>query len=317
VIAGSQQDRDLPFLPTLLCLWGAGFVTSLVTSFLFLGRVYSPSNAQSPLMVAVNLLLYAAIGAVVVHYLLLSVLDCDIPYSAVLVALVAGSVASTVAQLVLSSGLRGGGSGAALPVAGLGASVLPGLVGAVVSWWLLQNAASSSSSPVTVEPPHAAVDERPVSRQVRLFDDPHAGDPIASAYAETILAIRESALGLVGAVNSIPPDSVPTVIADGLVPYEAAIKRLEHAQLPGTVSPELNEQLLVGLKQLEEDLALAAEEAATTAGTRLYQRGLLSGSMADVSDGGGRFRWELEQSEGLQAVKQALTDLRALGFGNV
>jgi hypothetical protein len=161
------------------------------------------------------------------------------------------------------------------------------------------------------------VTERPAPQQTRVFDDPHAGDPTAIAYSETILAVRESALGLVGSVNSVPPDSVASVIADGLIPYEVATKRLEQAQLPSTVSADLNQRLVAGLKQLEEDLTLTAEEAATTAGNRLYQRGLLTGSMADVSDGGGRYRWELEQSEGLRTVKQALRELRELGFGNL
>ncbi|HTS73626.1 MAG TPA: hypothetical protein VMG74_07935 [Gaiellaceae bacterium] len=313
MVTSSQQDRELPFLPTLLCLWGAGWVTSLVTSFLFLGRVYS-SSTPSTVMVAANLLLSAAIGAVVVQYLLLSVVDCNIPYSATLLALVAGSVASTVARLILASSLQGGASQPVLPIAGLGASFLPALIGAVVSWWLLQNAAGSRSPVATVEPPGAAVSEPPVSRQIRVFDDPHAGDPTASGYSELVSAVRESALGLVGTVNSVPPDSVASAIADGLVPYEVATKRLEQAQLPSTVSPDLHQRLIAGLKQLEEDLTLTAEEAATTAGTRLYQRGLLSGSMADVSDGGGRYRWELEQSEGLRTVKQALRELRELGF---
>ena len=204
-----------------------------------------------------------------------------------------------------------------LPIAGLSASFLPSFIGAVVSWWLLQNAAGSRSSSPLAEPPSPAVTERPAPQQTRVFDDPHAGDPTAIAYSETILAVRESALGLVGSVNSVPPDSVASVIADGLIPYEVATKRLEQAQLPSTVSADLNQRLVAGLKQLEEDLTLTAEEAATTAGNRLYQRGLLTGSMADVSDGGGRYRWELEQSEGLRTVKQALRELRELGFGNL
>jgi hypothetical protein len=152
---------------------------------------------------------------------------------------------------------------------------------------------------------------------MQVFGDPHAGDPTASAYAETISAVRESTLGLVGAVNSVAPASAPTVIAEGLVPYEAATRRLEQAELPGSVSADLNQRLVEALKQLEEDLALTADEAATTAGSSLYQPGFLTPSMADVSDGGGRYRWELEESEGLRAVKQALSDLGALGFGHV
>lgn len=314
MIESSRQDRELPFLPTLLCLWGAGSIASFVTSFLFLGRVYSPSN-PSPVMLVANLLLSAAIGAVLLQYLLRSVVDYEIPYSATVVALVAGSAASTVLRLVFLYGLGAGASTALRPVAVI--TFLPALVGAVVSWWLLQNAVSSPSPPALVEPASAGVAERRVSRRVQVFDDPHAGDPTASAYSELISAVRESALGLVGNVNSVHPDSVPTVIADGLLPYEAATKRLEQVELPGAVSADLNQRLIAGLKQLEEDLTRTAEEAATTAGSRLYQRGLLSPSMADVSDGGARYRWDLEQSEGLRAVKEALSDLKALRFGSL
>jgi hypothetical protein len=74
---------------------------------------------------------------------------------------------------------------------------------------------------------------------------------------------------------------------------------------------------VTGMKHLEEDLTETAEEAATTAGSRLYQRGLLTASMADVSDGGARYRWDLERSEGLRTVKQALAELRELGFGGM
>jgi hypothetical protein len=313
VIADRKQDRDLPFLPTLLCLWSAGSIASFVTSMVFLGRAYPPSG-PSPVIVVANLLLSAAIGAVLFQLLLRSVVDYEIPYGATVVALVAGSSASTVVQFVCLHGLGGGASTALRPVAAI--PFLPSFVGGVISWWLLQNGGGPQAPSTLVMPPSAAA-EHPVSRQMQVFGDPHAGDPTASAYAETISAVRESTLGLVGAVNSVAPASAPTVIAEGLVPYEAATRRLEQAELPGSVSADLNQRLVEALKQLEEDLALTADEAATTAGSSLYQPGFLTPSMADVSDGGGRYRWELEESEGLRAVKQALSDLGALGFGHV
>ena len=312
MITSSQQERELPFLRTLLCVFSAATIASFVTSFLFLGRAYSLSN-PSPVMVIVNLLLSAAIGAVILRYLLAPVVDYEIPYGASVVALLAGSAASTVVRLVFLHGLGGGASTALRPVALI--PFFPFLVGGSLTWWLLQSALRSPSPPALAGPPSAAVPMPAGPQQTRVFDDPHAGDPTATAYAETVLAVRESALGLVGTVNSVGPDSVPSVIANGLLPYEAATRRLEQAELPSAVPAALNQRLLAGLKQLEDDLTLTAEDAATTAGTRLYQRGLLSASMADVSDGGARYRWDLEQSEGLKAVEHALSELRALGFG--
>jgi len=315
VITNIQENRDLPFLRTVICVWCTFGLASFLTSFLFVGRVYYYAYNASPVMVAADVLLVAAIGAVILEYLLRGAVDYEIPYGARFLALVAGSVASTVLGLVFLYGLEGGASIALRPFAAI--TFLPSLVGAVVSWWVLQNAVGSAAPPTLVEPQSTDVRLRAAPQQTRIFDDPHAGDPTASAYQETILAVRESALGLVGAVNNVHPDSVPTVIADGLIPYEAAVKRLEQAQLPSAVAAELNQRLVAGLKQLAEDLTATADEAAMTAASRLYQRGLITPSMADVSDGGARYRWDLEQSNGLKAVKQALADLKALGFGGL
>jgi len=213
-----------------------------------------------------------------------------------------------------------GGSTFPLPFFAGSFAAIPGQF---LSAFLVKSLATRSSEPSgfhadrLAKPQSTAIRVRAAPQQTRVFDDPHAGDPTAGAYSETILAVRESALGLVGTVNNVHPDSVPTVIADGLISYEAATKRLEQAQLPSAVPAELNQRLVAGLKQLEDDLILTAEDAATTAGSRLYQRGFLTPSMGDASDGGARYRWDLEQSDGLRAVKQALSELRALGFGSM
>src|SRR6188472_4383328 len=49
VLADSRQPRELPFLPTVLCLWGAGWATSLVTAFLFVGRAYPTAGSSAAL----------------------------------------------------------------------------------------------------------------------------------------------------------------------------------------------------------------------------------------------------------------------------
>jgi hypothetical protein len=61
VFAESRPNRDLPFVPTLLCLWGSGLVTSFVTSFLLVRNAYALTNT-SPFLVAVGLLVDAAVG---------------------------------------------------------------------------------------------------------------------------------------------------------------------------------------------------------------------------------------------------------------
>jgi hypothetical protein len=274
VLAGSRQTREFPFLPTMLCLWGAGWVTSAFTTFLFVGRLY-PIDGPPALMVAVNILLSAAVGAVVVRWLLRDVVGLELSYSAILLALVAGSVVGTIAQLAAFAMLRGG------PSATLGLSFLPGVLGALVSYSLLSNAARA---------------EAPALASALAPLEVAASAPTASLYAELMTAVRESTLGLVAAVDSAEPSSVPSVIADGMIGLEVARKRVEETPLPGDVPAELPQRLALGMELLSNDLAETADEAALT------------------TTGGARYRWELEHSEGLNEVREALAELRALGY---
>jgi hypothetical protein len=104
------------------------------------------------------------------------------------------------------------------------------------------------------------------------------------------------------------------VIGDGLLALGAVRNRLEQTPPPHGVTDELPERLAAGMKQLEEDLIQTAQEAAGAATNRIYERGLLGPRLSDVSDGGARYRWELERSDGLLAVRRALADLEAMGF---
>jgi hypothetical protein len=275
VLADRRQTRELPFVPTLLCLWGAGWVTSALTTLLFAGQLY-PTHGSPVLMVAVNLMLSAVVGAVVVRHLLVSVVGRELSYSAILLALVAGSTAATVARLALFAQLSHSAS-PAFPVA---LSFVPSMLGAVVSWWLLQNAARAET-PVPAEPSQLVAATRVA---------------YANPYAERVAAARESALGLVAAVDAAEPASVTSLVADGMLSLEAARKRLEETPPPDHVPPELPRRLAEGMRQLADELAATSDEAALT-GT-----------------GGARYRWELDRSPGLQAVRQALAEFHALGY---
>jgi hypothetical protein len=278
VLADSRQSRELPFLATLLCLWGAGWVTSALTTLVFVGRAYPTS--EPALMVGVDVLVSSVVGAVIVRYLLLNVLNLELSYSAILLALLAGSIADSVLRLALFAEFRHSGPAEAFPVAGLALSFVPSTVGALVSWWLLQNAlrAQAPTMPVAVHLPEVAAD-RP-------------NDP----FGQSMAAARESALGLVAAVDIAEPASVPSLIADGMLALEAAAQRVEKTPPPGGVAPELPRRLAAATRELGDELAATADEAALT-GT-----------------GGGRYRWELDNSPGVRAVRQALDELSALGY---
>ena len=278
MLADSRRNRELPFFPTLLCLWATGWVTSAVGALLVIHSA-SPTG-RSPVLLAVNLVLSSAIGAVVARQLLHELVGCELAYSAILLALVAGSVVSHVTRLAVFAGLRHSGS-PAFPVAGIGVSLIPAMLGAVVSYWLLQNALRAQPAPRATGPlPGAAA--MPVS--------------FANPYAERVAAARESTLGLVAAVDAAEPASVPSLIADGMMSLEAARKRLEEMPPPDHVPPDVQQRLTAGMAQLADELAATANEASLTV------------------TGGSRYRWELDRSAGLQAVRRALDELHALGY---
>ncbi len=257
----------------MLCLWGAGWVVSALTSLLFVGRAY-PVGGPPALMVAANILLSAAVGAVVVQFLLRDVVGRELSYSAILLALVAGSVAGTVAQLAAFSMMRGGSSAA------LGLSFLPAALGALVSYALLSNAARAEApAPLSFARAEPAAPVQP-----------------ARPYTEVLTAARESTIGLVAAVEDAEPGSVPSLIADGVMGLEVARKRLEETPLPADVPAELPRRLALGMELLANELAATADEAVLT------------------TTSGAHYRWELEHGEGLTEVREALAELRTLGY---
>jgi len=271
VLADSRQPRELPFLPTLLCLWGAGWATTLVTAFLFVGRAY-PTAAPSGAMLILNFLLSTAIGAVVVRYLLTSVVGIELSYGAVLLALAGGSLAGTATQYFVFAQANAG------PAGGLAISFVPGIVGALVTFWLLQKAAQRelpTAAPAAFWVPPAA---------------PAAGAP----YTDVVAAVRETALGLVSDVDRAEPSEVTSLIADGLAGLGAVRARIERTPPPHDVPPELPRRLAEGMSLLADDLAETAERAAI----------------------GQRDHGELDESAGIREIERALAELDRLGYGS-
>jgi hypothetical protein len=270
MLADSRQPRELPFLPTLLCLWGAGWATSLVIAFLFVGRAY-PTAGSPAALYALNFLLSAAVGAVVVRYMLASVVGVELSFSAILLALVAGSFVATFTQYFVFAGARPGVS------TSLMFSFVPGILSALVTFWLLQNAAQRE-----LPPPAAAAAWEPVA--------PTADAP----YTDVVAAVRETALGLVSDVDRAEPSEVPSLVADGLAGLGAVRARIERTPPPADVPPELPLRLAAGMKQLADDLANTADRTAI----------------------GARDHGELDESAGLREVRQALAELERLGYGS-
>ena len=120
---------------------------------------------------------------------------------------------------------------------GFALSFIPGIASALVSIWLLQNAARTERAAVPLP----------------VVPTPSADAP----YAEVIAAARETTLGLVSDVESAEPSAVPTVVAEGLLGLEAAAARVDRVAPPADVPPGLPRRLAGAMRQLADDLLAA------------------------------------------------------------
>ncbi|HUO69298.1 MAG TPA: hypothetical protein VMU39_00860, partial [Solirubrobacteraceae bacterium] len=133
--AARPASRDLPLLPTLLCLLGARTVTSFVVAAL-LGDGANPSFTHSFFTyLVVEGCVAALLGSFVIRALFEKVLEVGISYSDAFIALAAGSLVSIAFIWVTSSAAQQGGSPYTVPTSGLLFIFVP-MVGSVgVTYW--------------------------------------------------------------------------------------------------------------------------------------------------------------------------------------
>jgi hypothetical protein len=313
--AARPAPRDLPLLPTLLCLLAARTVTSFVVGAVLGGGV-NPSFANSLFTYLVVEGFFAAlIGAFVIRGLLDKVFGFDVSYRNAFVALAAGSFVSITFVWATSTAVQQSGNPYAMPSGGIFFTFVP-LIGSVgVAYWLLQRGVRGRTA---VRPdPGRAWDPREESGSwaEEMTTTRTVSDTAEFAsYDQLVSAARETALGLVDSVSRVSPEDVTGLIGERLPMLQAITTNLENTTPPIAVPKHVHTKLIAGLKQLQEDLVDTATSAVTTAGQRITQRGVFLPGSADVSDGGARYRWELSLSPGLKTIKEAFTELAALGI---
>jgi hypothetical protein len=133
------------------------------------------------------------------------------------------------------------------------------------------------------------------------------------SYGKLVSEASGCALGLEEAINETSPRTVPELVAEELPHLQALTEHLEKTECPVEVK-QAHERLVGGLRTFQDELMDVSEEASIAASQGdVYQSGLLF-SHIDVVESGGRMRWELAQSHGLAAVREALRDLNSAGF---
>jgi hypothetical protein len=287
VIEARRQPKDLPLVPTLLCLYGAGWIGGIAGSLVGGGPVAVATaqvrNSLVPLLLVQ--LASALVAAVAVRYLLRSVLGCEISLGAATAALVAGALVRTFGEFALFptvGNLRDQASFAAVPV-----WIALGLVATFVSYLVLQHVHTFQPSVGAVSPyldpyPDPATEDR---EPPPTFD--HAG------YDEAVDAVRETSAGLVDAATRAHLDEVADIVLRGVPYLEASTDALQRATPPAKVPPRLHQELVEDARTAHEELLTAARDAALGNDPRL----------------------RLADSEGMRRMRQALHELADLGVG--
>lgn len=281
---------------TALCIWIAGGVSSAVVSVVLPGRLVSSSPAAWLLALALSA---AFVGALILRAILPPLAGASISYGWAAIALGLGSLAGNgvilvVHALVLSHAQTEVPVLWSNPAFALAATAL----GFLVSYWVIGLA---TSQPVKVE---AA---RVPAEADDWYDTPSLG--LGDAVVRTQDAVAQTCI----AISRSPGDRIPGVVVDALTQLGTCAHGLQQtAANDPAVSAEID-RLLDALNRFQTSLTQIADDAAATGSDRMYQRGVLFGSMTDVSDGGALARYELNQADGLAAIRESFERLSELG----
>jgi hypothetical protein len=273
VVEAREQPQDLPLIPTLACLYGAGLIGGIAGTVVA-GGPFEVAMAQlrgSLVTLLVVRLAAALVGAIAVRYLLRVVVGCEIPLGTAIAALIAGALVNTVGQIALGTAVpnRGPASLVASPV-----WFALGLAGTFVSYLVLQHGRPLAPSAPGLNPHR----ERPATFEHATYD-------------ECVDAVRETSAGLVAATTRAPLDEVADVVLEGLPYLDAATDGLRRATPPANVPAALHDELVESAGKTREELLSAARNAAVGDDPRL----------------------RLADSEGMRDMRTALRELAELG----
>ena len=136
---------------------------------------------------------------------------------------------------------------------------------------------------------------------------------VGRSYGKLVSDTAGAALGIANGIADLGPPEISMWLLSEMPDLEKLTTELAAHGCPAEAA-DAHEHFLAGLRAFEDDLMAVSEEAALEASQEdVYQSGLLTPSIA-ITAGGGRMRWELENSHGLATIRQALADLRAAGF---
>jgi hypothetical protein len=145
------------------------------------------------------------------------------------------------------------------------------------------------------------------------MDSMGGDEELGRSYGKVVSEAAGAALGIANGIADLGPREISMWLLSEMPSLEKLTKELAAGRCPAEAA-DAHERLVAGLRAFADDLMAISEEASLEASQQdVYQGGLLTPSIA-ITGGGGRMRWELANSHGLAAIRQALADLRAAGL---
>lgn len=296
------NNRAPSFWMTVLSLMASGWAASLFVGLTTPLRLFAPGIGVSLVYAA---FVSALIGGVALRFILPLLTGVEISYPWAVAALGLGSLVSTaftttiqtatlrhvpsVAPMIWSSPL--------LLLAATAASL-------IVSYWVIaiggHTRAPALSRRRSVPPPPVAAPSESVE----------AGGGLEAELVRAQNAVTNACID----VSRARAADIPGVVVGALTEISVCANALRAASVPDAATRAVVDNLVAGLDRFCEALTDIASEAAATGSDRIPQRGLLFGSLADVSDDGARARYELDHADGLADIRTALETLRGLGY---
>ena len=305
--ASPSLARPPSFWMTVLCIWISGWASSAVTSWWLSYRVVGTGVG---LTLVYQSFAAAFIGALVLRAVLPRLANASISYPWAVVALgVGGMIGNGFTYAVQTFTLRHTPAAIA-PM--LWSSPLLAFAGMAISFFVSYHViavATGPRSPRSTKPPSASG-----SAADDWYDVPASGDAAANISLSDVVARTQHAVAQTCiAVSRSTAGDMAGHVVDALTGLGTCVRSLQHSTSPNPKIRAEVDRLVDGLNRFQTALTQIAADAAATGSQHLYQRGVLFGSMADVSDGGGLARYELDHADGLATIRESFERLRQLG----
>jgi hypothetical protein len=308
--ASPSLARPPSFWMTVLCIWISGWVSSVVVTMWLPYRIVGTGLGLS---LVYQSFAGAFIGAFVLRAVLPRLANASISYPGAVIALGLGSLAGNGLTNLLQRFTLRHTPAAVAPM--IWSSPLLAFAAMAVSFLVSYQVIALATAPHlsrSAKPASASGSAQPAADDWYEATGNTAANVTGASLSDVVAQTQDAVVRTCIDVSRSTAAQMAGHVVDALTELGTCVRSLQHSTSSDPkVRAEL-ERLTDGLNRFQTALTQIAADAAASASQHMYQPGALFGSMADVSDGGGLARYELDHADGLAAIRESFERLRAL-----